>query len=156
MENEINFNFGTLKVAQLGFVYRDARKQAEIMESFFGIPKFTILGPVEMEIIYRGRETKWSALGAFGRLFNNIEIELIQYESGESIHKEFLDDGREGFHHIRYDVDDIQAVIKKFKEEGIEVLQTGKIVSSTYAYMDTESIVGIILEFSDRGTRNRK
>ncbi len=156
MENEINFNFGTLKVAQLGFVYRDVRKQAEIMESFFGIPKFTILGPVEMEIIYRGRETKWSALGAFGRLFNNIEIELIQYESGESIHKEFLDDGREGFHHIRYDVDDIQAVIKKFKEEGIEVLQTGKIVSSTYAYMDTESIVGIILEFSDRGTRNRK
>ena len=155
MENEINFDFSTLKIAQLGFVYRDVRKQAKIMESFFGIPKFTILGPVEMKIVYRGRETKWSALGAFGRLFNNIEIELIQYETGECIHKEFLDEGREGLHHIRYDVDDIQTVIKKFKEEGIEVLQTGKIISSTYAYMDTESILGIILEFSDtkRGTK---
>jgi len=154
MENEINFDFSTLKIAQLGFVYRDVRKQAKIMESFFGIPKFTILGPVEMKIVYRGRETKWSALGAFGRLFNNIEIELIQYETGECIHKEFLDEGREGLHHIRYDVDDIQALIKKFKDEGIEVLQTGKIVNSTYAYMDTESILGIILEFST-STRGR-
>ncbi len=148
MENEINFDFSTLKVDQLGFVYRDIRKQAKIMETFFGIPKFTILGPLEMEIIYHGKETKWSATGAFGQLFNNTEIELIQYESGESIHKEFLDEGKEGLHHIRCDVDDIKAVIEKFKEESIEVLQTGKLIGLTYAYMDTESILGFILEFS--------
>ena len=154
MENEINFNFNVSKVAQLGFIYRDVKKQVKMMELFFGIQKFTILGPVEMEIVYRGKETNWSALGAFGKLFNNLEIELIQYENGECIHKEFLDEGREGLHHIRYDVDDIQALIKKFKDEGIEVLQTGKIVNSTYAYMDTESILGIILEFST-STRGR-
>ena len=127
------------------------------METFFGISKFNILGPLEMEINYRGKETKWTAYGAFGQLFNNIEVELIQYESGECIHKEFLDQGKEGLHHVRYDVSDLQAIIDKFKEEGIDVSQSGKIVGLKYAYMDTESLLGTILEFSavKRGRRRR-
>jgi hypothetical protein len=155
MENYIPFGLSDFKVEQLGFVYKGIRKQAKIMETFFGIPKFTILGPLEMEIIYRGKQTKWIASGAFGRLFNNVEVELIQVESGECIHKEFLDKGNEGFHHVRASVDNLEKVIEKFKEEGINVLQTGRIVSSTYAYMDTETILGIILEFSasKRGRR---
>ncbi|MFX1376028.1 MAG: VOC family protein [Promethearchaeota archaeon] len=157
MENNIPVDLNNFNVNQLGYVYKDIKKQAKIMETFFGIPKFNILGPLEMEIIYRGKETKWTVYGAFGRLFDNVEVELIQYESGECIHKEFLDQGREGLHHIRYDVSDIQAVINKFKEEGIGVLQTGKIVGLSYAYMDTEDLLGIILEFSavKRGRRRR-
>jgi hypothetical protein len=157
METNISTFLGNFKVGQLGFIYKDIRKQAEIMETFFGISKFNILGPIEMEIVYRGKETKWTAYGGFGRLFNNVEVELIQFESGESIHKEFLDEGREGLHHIRCDVDDIQVVIDKFEKEGIGVLQTGKIVGLRYAYMDTEDILGIILEFSavKRGRRRR-
>ena len=157
MENNLPVDLSNYKVEQLGFIYRDIKKQAQIMESFFGIPKFTILGPLEMKIVYRGKETKWTAYGGFGRLFNNVEVELIQYESGESIHKEFLDEGREGLHHIRCDVEDLQAVINKFEEEGISVLQTGKIVGLKYAYMDTEDLLGTILEFSavKRGRRRR-
>ena len=155
MENNIPFDLNDFKIEQLGFIYKDIKKQAKVMEAFFGISKFNILGPLEMKINYRGEETKWTAYGGFGRLFNNVEVELIQYESGESIHKEFLDEGREGLHHIRCDVEDIQVIIDKFEEEGIGVLQTGKIVGLKYAYMDTEDLLGIILEFSavKRGRR---
>ncbi|MFW9939583.1 MAG: hypothetical protein ACFFFT_00985, partial [Candidatus Thorarchaeota archaeon] len=68
---------------------------------------------------------------------------------------EFLDQGKEGFHHIRSSVDDLETVIEKFKEVGIGVLQKGTIITSTYAYMDTEAILGTILEFSatKRGRR---
>ena len=156
MEDKLSIDLGNFKVEQLGFVYNDIKKQAAIMETFFGIQKFNILGPLEMVITYRGKETKWTAYGGFGRLFNNVEVELIQYESGESIHKEFLDQGREGLHHVRYDVQDIQSVISKFEEDGIGVLQTGKIVGLTYAYMDTESILGIILEFATTKRGRRK
>jgi hypothetical protein len=157
MENKLLEDLNNFKVEQLGFVYKDIKKQAAIMETFFGIQKFNILGPIEMEITYRGKETKWTAYGGFGRLFNDVEVELIQFENGESIHKEFLDQGREGIHHVRYDVQDIQAVVKKFEEEGIGVLQTGKIVGLTYAYMDTEDILGIIIEFAatKRGRRRK-
>lgn len=157
MEDKLLEDLNNFKVEQLGFVYKDIKKQAAIMETFFGIQKFNILGPIEMQITYRGKETKWTAYGGFGRLFNDVEVELIQFENGESIHKEFLDQGREGLHHVRYDVQDIQAVVKKFEEEGIDVLQTGKIVGLTYAYMDTEDILGIIIEFAatKRGRRRK-
>ncbi|MHA1886291.1 MAG: VOC family protein [Promethearchaeota archaeon] len=157
MEDKLLEDLNNFKVEQLGFVYKDIKKQAAIMETFFGIQKFNILGPIEMEITYRGKETKWTVYGGFGRLFNDVEVELIQFENGESIHKEFLDQGREGLHHVRYDVQDLQAVVKKFEEEGIGVLQTGKIVGLTYAYMDTEDILGIIIEFAatKRGRRRK-
>ncbi|MFX1417293.1 MAG: VOC family protein [Promethearchaeota archaeon] len=148
MKTEINFDFNNLKVSQLGFVYKDVRKQASLMEQFFGIPKFTVLGPLEMKILLRGKETKWTVTGAYSQLFNGIEIELVQPESGVSIHQEFLDQGRQGIHHIRYDVDDLTAVIRKFEEEEIEILQTGKIIGLEYAYMNTEPLLGIIIEFS--------
>lgn len=148
MENNINFDFNALIISQLGYIYKDIRKQASIIEQFFGIPKFNIIGPVEMEITLRGKETKWTVTAGFSRLFNNTEIELLQPENGESIHKEFLEQGREGLHHIRYDVDDLPAVLEKFKEEGIGILQAGRIVGLKYAYMDTESLLGLIVEFS--------
>jgi len=148
MENNINFDFNTLIISQLGYIYKDIKKQASIMEKFFDIPKFNILGPLEMEITLRGKETKWTVTAGYSRLFNNTEIELIEPQGGESIHKEFLEQGREGLHHIRYDVDDLPAVLEKFKEEGIGVLQAGRIVGLRYAYMDTESLLGIIVEFS--------
>ena len=157
MASNINLNLDTLKISQLGYVYKDIRKQANIMEKFFGIPKFNILGPVEMKINLRGKETKWTATAAFGQLFNNTEIELIQPEGGESIHKEFLEQGREGLHHIRFDVENLPVILEKFKEEGIGILQTGKIVGLKYVYMDTEALLGIIVEFSavKRGRRRR-
>lgn len=158
MESNLPVDLSNFKVEQLGYIYKDITKQAQIMEKFFGIPKFNILGPLEMEIVYRGKQTKWTAYGGFSRLFNNVEVELLQFEKGECIHKEFLDQGREGLHHIRCDVDDLQSVIDKFEEEGIGVLQTGKIVGLKYAYMDTEDLLGIILEFSavKRGRRRRE
>ncbi|UCD00963.1 MAG: VOC family protein [Promethearchaeota archaeon] len=148
MQNDIDFDFNALKISQLGYVYKDIRKQASVMEQFFGIPKFTVLGPLEMKIVLRGKETKWTVTGAFSRLFNGIEIELVQPESGESIHQEFLDQGNEGIHHIQYNVDDLKTVIEKFRQECIGVLQTGTIIGLRYAYMDTESLLGIIVEFS--------
>ncbi|MFX0000246.1 MAG: VOC family protein [Candidatus Hodarchaeota archaeon] len=148
MQNVISFNFDALKISQLGYVYKDIKKQASLMEQFFGIPKFTVLGPLEMKIVLRGKETKWTVTAAFSTIFNGVEIELVQPESGESIHQEFLDQGREGIHHIRYDVDDLEAVIEKFKEEGIGVLQSGRIIGLKYAYVDTQSFMGILIEFS--------
>jgi len=157
MNNKINFNFSNLKVDQLGYVYKDIRKQAKIMETFFGIPKFTILGPVELDAFYRGRETKFKALGAWSRLFDNTEIELLQHYDGESLFKEFLDQGKEGLHHVRFEVDGLSAVIEECKNKGVEVIQKGKLLTINYAYMDTEPILGIILEFVEmkKGRKRR-
>ncbi len=145
MSNELKL--GNLNVFQLGYVYKDIEKQAKIMESVFGVSKFTMVGPLILRINYRGEKAKITVRAAFAQ-YSETQLELIQLIEGDSIYKEFLDQGREGLHHVLYKVDDLKAVINKYKENGIEVIQSGRIMSSSYAYMDTEKKLGIIIELA--------
>ena len=142
-----NLKLGNLNVFQLGYVYKDIEKQAKIMESVFGVSKFTMVGPLILRINYRGEKAKITVRAAFAQ-YSETQLELIQLIEGDSIYKEFLDQGREGLHHVLYRVDDLKAVINKYKENGIEVIQSGRIMTSSYAYMDTEKKLGIIIEFA--------
>ena len=145
MSNDLKL--GNLNVFQLGYVYKDIEKQAKIMESVFGVSKFTMVGPLILRINYRGEKAKITVRAAFAQ-YSETQLELIQLIEGDSIYKEFLDQGREGLHHVLYRVDDLKAVINKYKENGIEVIQSGRIMSSSYAYMDTEKKLGIIIELA--------
>jgi hypothetical protein len=154
MENISNM-YSDLKVNQFGYVFRDVEAQAKKMEKFFGIPKFNIFEPLELDTVYRGKATKYTVKSAFARLFDNTELELIQIVKGTSIHTEFLDQGREGLHHVSFNVNNLSTVIDDFASKGIEVIQSGKIIGLKYAYMDTESLLGIILEFSETKRKRR-
>ncbi len=52
----------------------------------------------------------------------NVLIELLQPIGNEGIMAKFLEKHGEGFHHICYEVDDINAEIASLKAAGIEVL----------------------------------
>lgn len=134
-----------LKVDQLGYVYNDVERQAQILESLYNLPKITFFEFHDQKIIYRGRETTNSIkLGTVQ--YNNLNFELIQPLGGENLYQEFVDNGCEGFHHFGMYVDDLEASIEKFKNNGIKALQTGQIIKMHYAYMDTEDSFGAIIE----------
>ena len=80
MENILNLE--NLKIAQLGFVYKDVRKQAELMETFFGIPKFIILGPVKLDTNYRGKDTTFTVTGAFTKLSGTYRHRDLSFRVG--------------------------------------------------------------------------
>jgi hypothetical protein len=148
-------NLGKFEFFQLGYVYKDIEKRAKIMESVLGVSKFIIFDPVELKINYRGNKTKIEVRGAFAQ-YNETQLELIQINRGDCIYKEFLDQGREGFHHVCYRVDDLKAIIENYKDQGIEVLQSGKIMTSSYAYMDTEEALGVIIELAEEKKRGKR
>ncbi len=50
---EFKINFGNLKVAQLGFVYKDIEKQARFFETLFNVPKFAVLPETKDIVKYR-------------------------------------------------------------------------------------------------------
>ena len=52
----------------------------------------------------------------------NVLIELLQPIGSEGVMAKFLEKRGEGFHHICYEVDDINAEIASLKVSGIEVL----------------------------------
>jgi len=152
---KIEIDFKNLKVDQLGFVYKDIEKQAKIFEELFNMPKFAILPETTQVVKYRGKNSKVSIKVAISRQFN-IQIELIQLIEGESIYKEFLDQGREGLHHISLFIEDIDSYIEYFEKRGIEKIYSGAIGRQTYAYFDTEEILGMFLEVQETRKRKKK
>ena len=156
MAQNFNLNLGNLKIEQLSYVYKDVKKQAKIMEDLYGIPTFAQMENITHEnAIFRGKEVTITVDYAFSRLFNT-QIELQQWKAGDSLFKEFLDQGKEGLHSVGAYVEDLQLYIDELKKKGIEVLQSGQIGKQWFAYFDTEKTFGILLEFQQTVKRRRK
>lgn len=151
----MKIDLGNLKVDQLGFVFKDIEKHAKILENLFNIPKFTFLPPFSNMVKLRGKEISTTTKIGFSRNFNT-QIELIQPIEGESLFKEFVDQGREGLHHISLFIKDLQLYIDQFQRFGYEVIYSGQIGKRVWAYLDTEKDLGLILELQETITRRKK
>ncbi len=155
MENNIKIDLGALKIDQLGFLYNDIKKQAKLMKSMFNLPKFIFSGPKSHSYIYEGRESEVILDVGISRI-GNTQIELIQLIDGECIYNQFLDQGKEGLHHIGLYVENVQQSIKDFEKIGIKPIQTGRVLRHIFAYMDTTEFFGIIIELLELMKRKRK
>lgn len=151
----MKIDLGNLKVDQLGFVFKDIEKHAKILENLFNIPKFTFFPPFSNMVKLRGKEISTTTKIGFSRNFNT-QIELIQPIEGESLYKEFVDQGREGLHHISLFIEDLQLYIDQFQRFGYEVIYSGQIGKRVWAYLDTEKDLGLILELQETITRRKK
>ena len=151
----MKIDLGNLKVDQLGFVFKDIEKHAKILENLFNIPKFTFFPPFSNMVKLRGKEISTTTKIGFSRNFNT-QIELIQPIEGESLYKEFVDQGREGLHHISLFIEDLQLYIDQFQRFGYEVIYSGQIGKRVWAYLDTEKDLGLILELQGTITRRKK
>lgn len=100
---------------QVGFVVTDLEQAVALYEPLFGA--FERMDAEDMEWIYRGRPETSSLKIAFARS-GDVEVELIQWVSGETPHKEFIDAGREGMHHLRFRVEDMDAKIAEAESQG--------------------------------------
>ena len=140
-----NINLAGLKISQFGYVYKDIEKTAKILEEKLDLPKFGIMELPEDTILYRSKESKVKYKMGFSRL-GEIQIELIQLLSGECIYSEFLNDGKEGLHHVGIYVEELEPYAKRMKEKGFESIQSGIIASQAYDYYDTEDTLGFMLE----------
>ncbi|MFX1385327.1 MAG: VOC family protein [Promethearchaeota archaeon] len=151
----ININFSEFKIDQLGYVYKDIEKQAKLLETIYGLPKFAFLEKNDSECKYRGTDSTISTKLAINRIFN-VQIELIQHIKGECVFKEFLNSGREGLHHFGIYVDDLSSVIKEFTDKGYEIIHQRIIGKEKVAYFDTEKDLGIVLEFLETIRRKKR
>ncbi|MFX1340895.1 MAG: VOC family protein [Promethearchaeota archaeon] len=148
-------NFGNLKIDQIGFVFKEIEKQAEIMHTILGLPKFVFTPPITHPVQFRGKESQVS-IQIFISHLGTTQIEMIKWIEGECSYKEFLDQGKEGLHHIATYVNDTDLYIEEFKKKGIRILQSGTILNSRYTYLDTEKIFGYIVELLEQISRRKR
>jgi len=139
------------EVGHVCLVVRDAEKTAEKFLTL-GVGPFKFAVAESIAATRRGKPVHYKVKFAFANV-GNTTLELCEPLEGETVHKDFLESRGEGVHHIAFDVDDLEAEIAKWKKHGIEVLQRCRTTpdpKSGYAYMDTEDMLGIVLELMQR------
>lgn len=134
MTSNVLKQLGLPPIAQLGHVVRDLRTAMALYEPLYG-PFTTMDGSVQAAT-YRGRVADVKLAIAFGRS-GDLEIELIEWQDGESPHREFIERGREGIHHVQFRVDDCDGWIEKVKPLGYEVIWYKRFsADTTFAYLE--------------------
>ena len=155
MEINEKFDLGALKVDQLGFVYKDIKKQANIMKSIFKLPDFIFSGVKNHSYIYKGKPSEVVLDVGISRI-GNTQIELIQLIEGECMYNEFLDQGKEGLQHIGIYVENVYQSINDFEKINIRPIQNGRVLRHLFAYMDTVGMFGITIELLELMKSKRK
>jgi 4-hydroxyphenylpyruvate dioxygenase-like putative hemolysin len=136
-------------VSQIGVVVKEMHPAIDFYSEVWNVGPFKIFEPEYTDQTYRGKPGNFKMRIALASL-DPVQFELIEPLEGDTIYDEFLEKKGEGLHHLGFDVDRIEDRITAMQKMGIEVLQSGKRPGVAFAYMDTEPLAGIIMEFIER------
>ena len=135
---------------QIGMVVKDIQKSIEAYSKLLHWGPFEVFEHKYSELIYRGKPGKFRYRIALGQVSPTLQLEFIENLEGESIYTEFLRERGEGMHHLGFLMKGIDKKIAAMKQLGIEVLQSGKRPGRSFAYMDSEPLIGTIIEYRER------
>ena len=129
-------SLGLPPIDQVGFVVRSIEETKERYAALFG-PFTEMDGSVEAAD-YRGKQADAHLAILFGHS-GELDIEFIEWKGGESPHREFIEQGREGMHHLRYRVDDTDAWVDKLAPHGYKPIWYKRFTPDTiFAYLERE------------------
>ena len=135
-------------IHQVGVVVKDLDKTLAFL-SLIGLGPFTVRKVKHHAATVRGKKETYEVRIALAQQ-GPVQLELIEYIEGTTVHKEFLEDKGEGLHHIRFMVSDLDAAISRFSEIGVKVLQEDRYVDGGgIAYMGTDTTGGVIMEITE-------
>jgi methylmalonyl-CoA/ethylmalonyl-CoA epimerase len=140
-----------LKLSQFAFVVNDLKPVSAFWKRL-GKPEMDVTHPTLTEPEYRGKPSSFDQYLGWQR-HGQIVYEWIQSIKGPNVYDDFLKSRGEGVHHLAFDVPDMDAAVEQWTSLGFPSVQAGgwgekgKPGSGRFAYLDTEPIGGIYVEF---------
>ena len=132
-------------IFQVGAVVKNLERTMEYLTSL-GLGPFAVRTITHPSATVHGKKVFYEVKIALAQQ-GPVQLELIEYQKGETIHKEFFDEKGEGIHHILFKVKDLQATLDKFAKKGIGPLQEDRFIGGGgMAYLDTGKTGGIVIE----------
>ncbi len=136
-------------ISHVCVVVGDVEKAASAYSSL-GIGPFTIreVSVPESRGMIRGKPARFSLRFGYARA-GTITLELAQPLEGPSLHREFLESGGQGLHHIGFSAPaPLDEELARWEAMGISPLQITRRDDPRYgwAYLDTQSSAGCLLE----------
>ncbi|MDO8491655.1 MAG: VOC family protein, partial [Dehalococcoidia bacterium] len=110
------------------------------------------------DVVYRGQKGSFGMDCARTKL-GKMDLELIQPTEGQSPFSDFLKDHGEGIHHFGWMVvPDLAGAIRTMESKGFPCLMTARIPGIRFAYFDTTTVLGALLEAFelDKSAKPRK
>jgi hypothetical protein len=100
--------------------------------------------------IYRGEPAEPVVSIAFANS-GDMQLELIEQEDDSpSIYREFLDAGREGFHHLAWWADDFGTVSRAAQDAGWPIVHAGNAGGmAQFAYYDAGGVTSTVIEIME-------
>ncbi len=148
---------GQLTIGQIGMVVSDLELAMDRYWTTAGIGPWNVYttGAPPLRCTYRGRPAQYKIRLATTSS-GPVQMELIQYLSGDTIHRDFLASRGGGIEHVGTFVPDLEGALRYYEAVGIGILQRadglGVRGDGRYAYLDTEAILGTILELIQSST----
>jgi methylmalonyl-CoA/ethylmalonyl-CoA epimerase len=88
------------------------------------------------------------------------QLELLQPLEGPSIYHEWMEQHGESLHHVAVYVESLDDSIRSIERAGYELIQCGRGMGldndGGFAYFDTQSELGLVLEVIERPARRRE
>ena len=129
--------------SQVGFVVHDIEKTKQVYAALFGVEAPPTSTGGEYEVTHCSVAGKPAPEAkcklAFFDLRPGVQLELIEPNEAPSVWRDILNEQGEGIHHIAFNVDDMDAVVKVLTEEyGAVVEQHGLYgdASGQYTYLN--------------------
>lgn len=140
-------------IIQIAHVVRDLDRTMKSYWEKFGIGPWDVytFGPPAMrDSMVRGRPSSHAYLLAL-TWRGGAQFELMQPLTGRSIYDDFLEKKGEGLHHVKLYYRDCAAALAQFARKGIAVIQSGKYETDEFYYLDTEELLGYVVEVGNNG-----
>ena len=130
-------------ITQVAWVVDDIAATEGLLGEQFGSSAWTRIPEVTFEAgstTYRGRSAELVAHVSLAYA-GDLQLELIQPVSGESVHTEFLAANGPGLHHVCFATDDVDAACARAEAAGYVVAQRGTMMDGEidFAYLDCSS-----------------
>ncbi|MEW4922273.1 methylmalonyl-CoA epimerase [Algibacter sp. 2305UL17-15] len=125
------------KIEHIGIAVKNLKDSNALFSKLFGEPHYKV-----EEVESEGVNTSFFKVG-------DHKIELLEATKKDSPIAKFIDKKGEGIHHIAFDVDDIEAEIKRLKKEGFKVINdTPKkgADNKLVAFLHPKSSNGVLIE----------
>tara|TARA_B110000037_G_scaffold40411_1_gene49968 strand:- start:9404 stop:9802 length:399 start_codon:yes stop_codon:yes gene_type:complete len=132
-----------MKLEHIGIAVKDIEQSNELFAALFDTPHYK-MESVESE----GVKTSFFQVGA-------SKIELLEATSPDSPIAKFIEKKGEGIHHMAFEVEDIDAEIKRLGERGFKLIHTEAKAGADnkrIAFLHPKSTNGVLIELcQDKG-----
>ena len=143
-------------IAQVAILVKDLDETVEAYWKSFGIGPwhiYTYAKPLVKEMSYHGEPAEYKMRVALS-YFGPMRVELIQPLEGDTVYADFIREHGYGVHHFGILIDDMEAALREAEAAGFEMAMDGSGFGADgdghYAYLDTESELGVMLELIQR------